>query len=377
MKKQILTLTIILATLVSGYGQAATQKVKIETIEYKKEISEQKFFETFVKEIEVIPLETKKESLIDKNPRFEMYNDCFYIYTSFMGISKILKFDSKGKFITNIGSAGKGPDEYTHFGNISVDKSGVMVLSSINNKLLYRYSHDGKFLNKKQLERMPLQIFGYKGGYLESYGFNYDKGRIIYTDSIGKSGRTLLNERKFFQSIEGIKTFTSSCKDYVIYNECFSDTVYRITGFEAKPAYVFDMKEFSTSPEFYKIRNNNMENLESIRNSVFSTIYYFHENQKYIISANAIFNKGNSSFHCMIKDKSKNIDEWIKYSDRDFAKTLLLALQLTENNEIYTIVQPQALLSLPESILKLVKNKDSVKTIKEDDNHLILKIKLK
>lgn len=377
MKIKILTLIITLASLVSGYGQTASKKTKIETIEYKKEISEQKFFETFVKEIEVIPLETRKESLIDQNPRFEMYNNNFYIYTSFLGISKILKFDIKGAFITNIGAAGKGPNEYNNFGNITVDNSGVLVFSSRSDKMFYRYSHDGKFLNKKQLERMPLQILPYKGGYLQSYGFNCDKGRVIYSDSIGKPGRTLLNERKFFQSIEGIKTLTSSCKDYVIYNECFTDTVYRITGFETIPAYVFDMKEFSTSPEFYKLKSNSMEDLESMRNSVFSTIYYFHENQKYIISANAIYNKGNSSLHYMIKDKSKNISEWIKNTDKEMAKSLLLSILLTESNDVFTIVQPQALLALPESILKLIKNREVVKNIKEDDNHLILKIKLK
>ncbi len=376
MKNKILTLIIILFTLVSGYGQTASKKTKIETIEYKKEISEQQFLETFVKEIEVIPLETKRESFIDQNPRFEMYNNNFYIYTSVMDACKILKFDIKGKFVTNIGTKGKGPEEYISLSDITVDKSGVLVISP-RNKVIYRYSHDGKFLKQWEQEKMPSQIFSYKGGYLQSYGFNYDKGRVIYTDSIGKPGRTLLKEKKFFTSIDGNKSLTASCKDFVIFYESFSDTISRITGFEAKPVYVFDMKEFSTSTEFYKLKDFDSNAFELINNSVFSAIFYFHENQKYIVSASTIFKKGDSFLLCMIKDKTNNKHEWIKYSDKDLAKTLLLAIQLNENNEIFTIVQPQALLALPESISKLIKNKEVVKNIKEDDNHLILKIKLK
>lgn len=377
MKIKILTLTIILASMVSGYGQTASKKTKIETLEFKKEISEQQFLETFVKEIEVIPLETKRESLIDQSPRFEMYNNNFYIYTSVMDVYKILKFDIKGRFVTNIGARGKGPEEYSNFTDITVDKSGVMLLSNSMDKMFYRYTHDGKFLNKRPLESMPLQILSYKGGYLQSYGFNNDKGRVIYSDSIGKTGRTLLKEKKFFTNIEGIKSMSVSCKDFIIFNESFSDTVYRITGVEAKPVYAFDMKEFSTAPEFYKLKDFDSKTFELINNSVLSAIFYFHENQKYIVSAITILNKGKSSLHCMIKDKSKNISEWIKYTDKEMAKSLLLSVLLTESNEVFTIVQPQALFALPESILKLIKNKEVVKNIKEDDNHLILKIKLK
>lgn len=380
MKKEVLTLTIIIVSLLCGCTEPPPKVVQIETIEYKKEISLQKLFEIFVKEIEIIPLENSKESMIGEYPGFEMFDNFFYIYNTSYNpkyVKKIMRFDSNGRFVNNIGLIGRGPEEFTDFRDITVDNRGVLVLSSGKDKTIYRYDHNGKFINKTALDKMPLQIFSYKEGYLLSYGFNYEKGRVVFTDSIGNSGKPLLNEKKFFISSEDNQAISSSCNDFLTFKESFSDTVYRIADFEVKPAYVFDMKEFSTSPHFFNFKEGESNITTHIMNSKISSIYYFHENQRYILSSTSFLSKENSFISCMIKDKIKNEFEWVRFNKNDATNSLLSSVIMTDNNEIYSVITPVTLLALPDSTLSLVKNREVLNNLREDDNHVILKISLK
>lgn len=377
MKKQIiLTLSLSLLFSLNGYGQSAATKSKIEIVELKKEIPYQQFFETFVKEIEVIPLETTKLSLIDKYPRLEIFNNQFYVYNT-LGIYKILRFDSNGKFLNSIGVSGRGPQEFNDIVNIEVDKNGVSLLSARPSYSIYRFNHNGKFISKRLLDEKPLQVFSYKEGSLIYNGFNNAHGRLIFTDSLGKNARVLLKEKKFFQNMEGVRAITSSCKDFLSFNDCFTDTVYRISGLSASPSVVYNMKEYKTAKELLEQMKDQKSGFINAMNSVFSVVLNFYENHKYILSAHSVFKTGESFLLCMIKDKIANRWEWIKYTDSQASNDFLLLGLLTEKDEIFTTVQPKTLLNMSDEMMKLITNKESVKNLKEEDNYVILRMKLK
>jgi hypothetical protein len=375
-KRLILALSLSFLISLNGYTQSAVTKNKIEFIDYKKEIPVQNFIETFVKEVEVIPLETTKLSLIDKYPRLEIFDNQFYVY-NILGIYKILRFDSNGKFLNSVGASGRGPQEFNDIANIEVDKKGVSLLSARPSYSIYRFNHNGKFISKRLLDEKPLQLFSYKEGSLIFNGFNNAQGRLIFTDSLGKNARVLLKEKKFFQNMEGVKAITSSCKDFLSFNDCFTDTIYRISGLSASPSVVYNMKEYKTAKELLEQMKDQKSGFINAMNSLFSVVFYFYENHKYILSAHTVFNKGESFLLCMIKDKVANRWEWIRYSEIEANKALLLSAILTEKSEIITIVQPETVINLPDSIMKLLINKELVKSLKEEDNYVILRMKLK
>lgn len=79
----------------------------------------------------------------------------------------------------------------------------------------------------------------------------------------------------------------------------------------------------------------------------------------------------------MIKDKIKNEFEWVRFNKNDATNSLLSSVIMTDNNEIYSVITPATLLALPDSTLSLVKNREVLNNLREDDNHVILKISLK
>ena len=242
---------------------------------------------------------------------------------------------------------------------------------------LFLYNHNGKFISKQNLDFDPIQVCNYKDGYLISKRINRKNGRLLFTDSTGKNPKILLKERSNFLNLENLKPVTSSGSDLLSYNDCVSDTIHRISGLSVTPAVVFNMKEYKTSKEILQLDTKDVNAQSVISKSISSIIFSFYENHKYILSAHAVLSKGETLLLCMIKDKTANKLEWIKYVNNEANNAIFLMAQLSGKDEVYTIAPPDALTKLPEYIMKLIKNKSTVKGLKEEDNHVILKMKLK
>jgi hypothetical protein len=110
----------------------------IEIDLFSKPASSVKALSDFANNIEYIPLETTKNSLIGPIIRKTLYiNNRIYILNSgFDG--KILCFDIDGKFLFKINNKGRGPEEYdfvTDF-DVSSDNRNLTILSSSARKFL-------------------------------------------------------------------------------------------------------------------------------------------------------------------------------------------------------------------------------------------------
>ena len=130
-----------------------------------------------VSEIDIIPLETKKECLISHaNPYFS--DEYIFVWTQVNMQVFLYEFDYNGKFIREIGSRGKGPGEFTG----------------------YRITGLKTFDDKKQIAVKVLgdliKLFQYNGKYL----------RNIYCPISGNSNFNRFNDSLYFTigSIAGI-----------------------------------------------------------------------------------------------------------------------------------------------------------------------------
>lgn len=117
-------------------GDAGIIKPKLDSI---KNIDLNPFLElrkfnikSMIKEIKVVSLETKEESLIDEIFKIKFSKSYIYIQDLFKG-GGIIIFDKNGKFIRRIPN-GKGPGEIFRLQNIAIDEE--------NNKLIaYQYPY--------------------------------------------------------------------------------------------------------------------------------------------------------------------------------------------------------------------------------------------
>lgn len=107
------------------------------------------------KEISYIPFETTPECLIKSITKILVSDS--YIFVS--ELNRLLQFDKNGKFLRQIGSAGRGPEEYGYVNDFCIDdqKKEIYIISIYAPKL-WIFGFDGSFKNTINLSFRPAQI---------------------------------------------------------------------------------------------------------------------------------------------------------------------------------------------------------------------------
>lgn len=110
---------------------------------------------SITKGIEYIPLQTIPESLLGEVNKIAI-SDSFIFASDF---EKLMQFDRQGKFIRKVGSNGRGPGEYVHIFDITVDnKQEVVYILSTRTKDLLSFDFRGNFIKSFKLQESSLEF---------------------------------------------------------------------------------------------------------------------------------------------------------------------------------------------------------------------------
>lgn len=107
-------------------------------------------FELFSK-IDIIQLETNDISLVRTIDKLVTYDNNYYILDYRM--SRILVFDTHGKFLFKIDNKGNGPDQYLNISDFDIYNGKLMFISAIDGRL-HEYNLRGIFLKKYRLPKI-------------------------------------------------------------------------------------------------------------------------------------------------------------------------------------------------------------------------------
>ena len=138
---RLLTLFSILFFIIS-----CTQKVEqsVEIISVNPGQSDSVSLSKIASGVEKILLETKEASFITRIQEIERTKQ--FIFVNDAG-RRILQFDSSGKFLRQIGSAGRGPGEYMGINNIALDSvNSILYISAFKQILAFDFS--GRLINE-------------------------------------------------------------------------------------------------------------------------------------------------------------------------------------------------------------------------------------
>ena len=109
-------------------------------------------YSDFFSEVEFVPLETTKNSMIGEIFTVRMYADTLFVFDQ--NIAKTLfLFTRDGKFIRKIGNLGKGPGEYiypTDF-NVNLKNRTVSFLARNSNKIIF-HNFEGEHIKDIKLQ---------------------------------------------------------------------------------------------------------------------------------------------------------------------------------------------------------------------------------
>ena len=257
MEKLILFLTVIIPTNILVLLYQHDRYI----IDIKKNIGNIKPMNVsdLGKDMLFIPLETTGDAMIREIRKVCIHNSYIFVCAD----NEILQFGRSGKFIRQIGTNGRGPEEYTFISDFCVDTNNdkLIIIAAPNRIMLFDF--DGVFMNSFNLAFRPVQVLPLSGNRLIFYFYNTPESGFpswAITDNKGNVIKTFKNSIKRI-SKPGFSIVQSPfylVKDAINVMEFGTDTLYQLKDEEKNPYAIFSFGE-------YKMDTDPVINLSMIR----------------------------------------------------------------------------------------------------------------
>ena len=336
------------------------------TIPIKEVKNSSESFSNFITGIKTIQLETNRNCLIGNIEEFRSYNDDIYILESPGSIAspgslrRILRFNSEGDFICEIGDYGRGPEELISPRDFIFEEDTIEIWSRYK---ISRHTIDGDFIENVFNAHVP------------GPGFIKDNGDYILFHSISPP-YMFTKRNKSGQQIDSmvyldVVVHGNAEHDKVLrYNKTtrffagMHDTVYSINNAGVYPSAAFKYEGVSSPYTVLKDSNDPRDFIKLSPPSV----------ANYLENSNIIFIRytlDREWYYCLVDKKRL---EFYYYKAEDFENAYSIPLKdplhLTENNEL-VIAYFHHDLDNPE-----VRKDQRLPAIKPDDNPLLIKFRL-
>ena len=396
------TIFLLIGLILFACKEEQTESLRnkdLITIDFESSLVDKLKFSQFVDTIEFIPLETTDESLISDVNRIVYADSLYYIHsTRSLMDSKLLVFNSSGQFCRKISQRGYGPGEYIDITDFLVTDEYVVIATNFK---LIKYDKQGRFFKEYKIEQQVKEFLERK-----------DSSYLVYNFGSDRKGFTLLNqmndegvvEARFFKRKENEVKISSNrinLRSLIFYdnsyylNYPYKDTIFEIQNENVRPFYYVNYGNKQIPEELFDLSDEHdvmIKKLSSLDDYICLTSFGLAEHYLYIGSHNKYY-------QAYITLYSKNTGKTIsarKLEDDMFFKgnifplTFRLLPHNSDNGDILWEVEPSYLiegyrkymsnLSEPRRAEFKSKYPDLVKmctTLKEDDNPVLLRIKVK
>jgi len=216
------------------------------------ELSTVKLSEVGAIEIRYIPLITTPKNVIPRINNIIVCNSYFLTY----GNNSVNMFRYDGSFITEVGTKGRGPNEYLSISDIDINPENESIYIASVEKFLV-YNKNGRFLrtfeNPQKRERMSFKFT--EDGIL-CYYFN-DFGNIensyILIDTMGQAIKYYPNRYPWKRKVPGVfyqgENIFYKFNNHLFKKEIYCDTIFSFTNTEFKPHMVINAGKQRLTPD--------------------------------------------------------------------------------------------------------------------------------
>ena len=320
-----------------------------------------------VKNIEFIPLETTENNLMGYIDRVSIINNKIYIFDHLT--NKIHIFNNIGEWENTLDKKGKGPGEYLYIKDYSVDTYGNIYLLTHKKILIYN----------KNLELIETIKTPDIKNHIKNF-FLFDKSNIVLYNSFSSKFNVKLlahfKNNRVVETYGQIKEKDSfNFKRFIKYKDVvnlvpplFSNEILSVDkNFVIKKKYTLKLDE-----------EHNKENKKN-RFSKTYLIYTFIETENYVYFT---YN-GRPIKHCLYNKKTGDCFKSVKsYSKKDFGICSNIVNVSNDNKFLLGIISAIELIRLTKDLevansLISKEQIEALKSIKEIDNPVVIKIELK
>jgi hypothetical protein len=330
-----------------------------------------------------IPLETTEESLLDYALRQVWIDSSFILVNSRK--SGLFLFQKDGKFLKQIGKKGRGPGEYGNIFHFEVILDTIYV-SSTGRRGFLRYTFDGTFCDEIKLNYQPVYFSTTPDQKLACY--NIDEGKIFLYNSVYTAPDTIVVEygvtkgRYMWTYSDLDFTYLQKYSDGLLFYDYRSDTVWNITNNRKEPVFIINMKNKLPFDKQIEFCNGNLQEWKLMVESyqlvhirplsscilVFQKHWYkgwydaiYVDNTK--TGETKRFNK-NFIWDDIVSQEAINVTNYLYSPDFLVARFYPPVKDLKQDKDNNKGVPSQKWL-------------DQMKTVKEDDNPILVLIKIK
>ena len=195
-----------------------------------------------ITDIQYIPLETDSNCLISSIRRIKFGSKSIFIQN---GLENIYKYSIDGNYLTKIGIKGKGPGEYVflrHF-TFNPENQNVYILGAIKRKI-FIYSTTGKLINSIS-SPVNTDIIEYYDKNILCYNHNDKRSEEVSFHVLDYEGNILKSFKNKFPFKNNKHFFLHEClvvknKGQLFVKEILSDTIFQYENFSFKPLLVLD-----------------------------------------------------------------------------------------------------------------------------------------
>jgi len=242
----VIFLLFLIALLFScGSGPDKEEQVYVRIlIEYRKASSIK--LSEFVESIGVVPLETTEDNLIGEVGRIVFIDNEYYIKsTNGRQNAKIFVFNTGGNFLFKIDHRGVGPGEYIEMMDFQILQDSLLMTVSNGDYKTNLYNLQGNFIKQLNFRYNIAEIQPLVNGTILLYHFSLKETNmnvLCKLDSVFNIDYSFFEFSKtsVAKTCQTNANAFSVCDEKVYFNYPFCDTIYQIAGQKYSPAYYID-----------------------------------------------------------------------------------------------------------------------------------------
>jgi hypothetical protein len=292
MKLKFILLVSAVALFLGCRRNAAStyEGVVMDTVAVDVRKPVQKNVRDYFSRLEIIPLETSRESAISNIDRVIIDNGFLYIFDH--NRDAVLIFDKEGYFQRKIERKGRGPGEYVGLLDVSLNRNTghLSFLTDIPEKIM-RYDQNGRFVDDEETpflfdwiandDGRDILFNAFKQESAEDDYFLWIKNDMEYIKRL-----PIQKTNNFF--IGGPSVVESQ---HVCFTERYGNVIMKIEDEDAVPMYYLDFGSHWMSDSQFEDneQNNQFFVLESHQNKIVHSISAIRETKDYLVFKTNLF----------------------------------------------------------------------------------------
>ena len=375
-----LLLPFFLALLLFCTCAPTSHKAQVETIVFDYSCTTSVFQYNRIESVSFTPLDGN--CLIGNGPELRLAGDnLFILHGRYSNHERIDRYNTQGEYLNQIGRSGRGPGEIaTQVCDWFLYGENMMGIVILSNKVLL-YDFAGNFIREIHVSVPTFQGFGSPymthlkdSNYLVALPAKTDSSLLIRVSETGAGVKPMLKSKKTYPIGMEFPTLFFQSNGQLYYSSAHDNTIYKVEQDTVILAFLTDPGKYAIPQEFYN--NLSEEAFNRLGQNGVAAVYYFLENSNYYVIQVAVYHVEFSGLIWGIIHKGEKEWFWSKMEIFPLGGADYNAAVITDDNRLMVLVPPVTLKEqLP--LMKNVLNPQVVASLNDDDNPVLVEIKLK